>query len=406
MVKIRIKKGYFGSAKWKHSHLRDITMKRRLGYRRLLYKALQVMHFVIAFGFSCFGVVEFVNNPPYFDGYGDAKDSQKQLPKGLFQNDPRMTNKSHLLRYMDLPILVMLLAYFAVCCWLKFHGLSWLLTGSIILNLLFFFLVNYWAREAFSWKHYSSRINGLELQVLVITLSVTLIFMVIFYTRRKMPFKLKSSLVIQPFGKIHLAWNFVVIFLVTFTCLLLWFSKLYISWACFNSQQEVMTLCEKTNMVQCYFCEECDFHSFRRCAESENNQSFHCQSPTNFIKQQSFCIFNYNVSTYTFLTVFGYVGGLCVFLGTFSQILIHYLIRFVLAIYAFCKSIQRRRRGTSFCVVIDDGAVNINELDGISTELQHPVISNVTPPGSLDTREEMDGDENDLGNILINASIG
>lgn len=382
-------------------------MRRRINSRRLLYMGLQVLHFVIAFGFLCFGVVEFVNNPPYFDGYGDAKDSRKLLPKDLFQNDPRVTEKSHILRYMDLPIFAMVLAYFAVCCWLKFQGLSWLLTGSIILNLVFFFLVNYWAQEAFSWKHYTSRNNGLELQVLFITLSVSLTFMVIFYTRRKMPFKLKSSLTIQPFGKVHLAWNFVVIFLVTFTCLLLWFSKLYISWACFDSQQEVMTLCEKTNMVQCYFCEECDFHAFRRCAESQQHQSFHCLSPRNVTRQKSFCIFNYNVSTYTFLTVFGYVGGLCVFLGTFSQILIHYLIRCILTVCGFLKHIKTRRRGGSIFEAVDDETVSIDGIEGMSTELHHPAISGDAPPGSFDTRGEIDTvDDDDLGNILINASIG
>jgi hypothetical protein len=53
--------------------------------RRFLYLIFQAVHFVIALGFLIFGLVEFVSNPPYFDGYGDAKASQKQLPKDLFQ---------------------------------------------------------------------------------------------------------------------------------------------------------------------------------------------------------------------------------------------------------------------------------------------------------------------------------
>ena len=60
-------------------------MERLLDLRRLLVTTLQVVHFLIAFGFLCFGITEFVSNPPYFDGYGDAKASQEQLPKGLFQ---------------------------------------------------------------------------------------------------------------------------------------------------------------------------------------------------------------------------------------------------------------------------------------------------------------------------------
>lgn len=381
-------------------------MERLLDLRRLLVTTLQVVHFLIAFGFLCFGITEFVSNPPYFDGYGDAKASQEQLPKGLFQNDPRITDKSHILRFMDLPILLMLLAYFAVCCWLKFRGLSWLLTGSMTLNLLFFFLVNFWAEDVFSWKYYSSRNNGLDLQVFTLTLSTSAIFMVIFYTRRKMPFKLKSSLPIQPFGKLHVAWNFFVIFSVTFTCLLLWFSKLYISWACFKSQQEIMHLCEKTDMVQCYFCEECNFHSFRRCAQNDNYQSFHCQSTRNLTRQKAFCLFNYNVSTYTFITVFGHVGGLCVFLGTFSQILIHYLIRLIFAIIFFFKNVQRRRRGRSLFETAVEIPVNGDSRDGRLTELCVSAGDNVSSPGSLDTRDEDERDVNELGNILINASVG
>ena len=43
----------------------------------------------------------------------------------------------------------------------------------------------------------------------------------------------------------------------------------------------------------------------------------------------------------------------------------------------------------------------------MSTELHHPAISGDAPPGSFDTRGEIDTvDDDDLGNILINASIG
>ncbi len=53
--------------------------------RRLVNRTFKSVHFLIAFGFLIFGLVEFVSNPPYFDGYGDAKASQKQLPEDLFQ---------------------------------------------------------------------------------------------------------------------------------------------------------------------------------------------------------------------------------------------------------------------------------------------------------------------------------
>ena len=53
--------------------------------RRVANLCFQTIHFLIAFGFLLFGLVEFVSNPPFFDGYGDAKASQKQLPEDLFQ---------------------------------------------------------------------------------------------------------------------------------------------------------------------------------------------------------------------------------------------------------------------------------------------------------------------------------
>lgn len=378
-----------------------------ISYRqRLVNRTFQTVHILIAFGFLIFGLVEFVSNPPYFDGYGDAKASQKQLPEDLFQNDPRVTNESHVLRLMDLPLFLMILAYFAVGCWLRFQGLSWLLTASMILNLVCFFAVNYWAQEMFSWKYYSSRTSGLELQVFTITLSVSLIFMVIFYTRRKMPFKLKSSLTIQAFGKVHLAWNFSVVFLVCFTCLLLWFSKLYISWACFNTQQEIMTLCEKTIMVQCYFCQDCNFNAFAHCAAKDRYRSFNCLSPRNSTKQKAFCIFNYSVGTYTILTVFAYVGGLCIFLATFSQILIHYTIRFFLDGYSTLRKLFFRRRARQMFASSEEiETLTDGEAGYKSTELYHPATDNDSRM-SFEIPDEEEIDEADMGNILINASIG
>jgi hypothetical protein len=42
-----------------------------ISYRqRLVNRTFQTVHILIAFGFLIFGLVEFVSNPPYFDGYG------------------------------------------------------------------------------------------------------------------------------------------------------------------------------------------------------------------------------------------------------------------------------------------------------------------------------------------------
>ncbi|KAK3721436.1 hypothetical protein QZH41_020684 [Actinostola sp. cb2023] len=95
----------------------------------------------------------------------------------------------------------------------------------------------------------------------------------------------------------------------------------------------------------------------------------------------SFCIFNYNISVYTFLTVFAYVGGLVVFLSTFYRIVMHYLFRLV---FLFVGWVKRRRSGpqqdnvsnSSGMVHVQDGAAMspydyMNETDD-SLSIQEP----------------------------------
>lgn len=60
----------------------------------------------------------------------------------------------------------------------------------------------------------------------------------------------QSTLPIKPLGKIHVMANFIPCFLIIFTCLIMWFSKLYTSWACFKNHEDVMSLCERTTMVR------------------------------------------------------------------------------------------------------------------------------------------------------------
>ena len=48
-----------------------------------------------------------------------------------------------------------------------------------------------------SIRYFSSRMNGLQLQVSSIALSATVIFMVIFHTRKKLPFKFKVGIVLN-----------------------------------------------------------------------------------------------------------------------------------------------------------------------------------------------------------------
>lgn len=323
------------------------------------FDGLQVVHFVIAMGFLWAGIVEFIRNPPYFDAYGDAA-TLNDLPKGLFETDPRNINREQSLRLMDLPILFMLLSYFAVCWWLKFKGLSWILTACITLVLLCFFFVNFWASELFDWRYYSPRMRGLETQVFTISLAITTTYVVLFYSRKKMPFKFKATLPIQPFGKIHVFCNFAAIFVIIYLCLIMWFSKLYVSWSCFKDYREVLQLCQSTTMVQCFPCNSCDPDELKSCVR-ERHMMFHCQDDLK--DQGAFCIFNYNLSVFVFLTVFAYVGGLVVFLSKVFTILLHYTFRAFFLFMKWCQIKFRVREGhrTSMDLpTIQDNITNVS----------------------------------------------
>lgn len=45
-------------------------------------------------------------------------------------------------------------------------------------------------------------------------------------------------------------WNFVALYLVLSLCLLVWFSKLYVSWACVRHTGEIQLMCQFTNLVR------------------------------------------------------------------------------------------------------------------------------------------------------------
>ncbi|XP_078361306.1 uncharacterized protein LOC144645613 isoform X2 [Oculina patagonica] len=253
-------------------------LRRRKTWKEYFYDALQVVHFLLAMGFLWAGFVEFIRNPPYFDAYGDAS-TLNDLPEGLFETDPRNIDREQSLRLMDLPILFMLCAYFIVCWWLKFQGLAWILTACIMLVLLCFFVVNFWAVDLFDWRYYRPRMKGLETQVFTISLSITTTFIVLFYKRKKMPFKFK---------------------------------------------------------VQCYPCDSCEPGGLKQCVrENATHTLFHCQDVNK--DQGAFCLFNYNLSVFVFLTVFAYVGGLVVFLSKVFTIVLHYTFRAFFLFMKWCR---------------------------------------------------------------------
>lgn len=59
-------------------------VRRRKTWKDVFFDALQVFHFLVAMAFLWAGIVEFIKNPPYFDGYGDAS-TLNDLPEGLFE---------------------------------------------------------------------------------------------------------------------------------------------------------------------------------------------------------------------------------------------------------------------------------------------------------------------------------
>lgn len=52
--------------------------------RYYFFKTLQVIHFGIVMFYLWAGLVEFINNPPFFDAYGDALSGLNKLPEGVF----------------------------------------------------------------------------------------------------------------------------------------------------------------------------------------------------------------------------------------------------------------------------------------------------------------------------------
>ena len=108
--------------------------------------------------------------------------------------------------------------------------------------------------------------------------------------------------------------------------------------------------------------------------------------------------------------MFAYVGGLCIFLATFSQILIHYIIRFLLDVHAWLRKSCLRLRGRQLFVNSDEIDTLINrEQEFNSTELHRATTDDFHSASSRLSFVVPDDDEIEeagMGNILINASIG
>ena len=79
----------------------------------------------------------------------------------------------------------------------------------------------------------------------------------------------QATLPVRPFGKIHVFCNFAVIFVIVYFCLMMWFSKLYVSWAYFNNYKEVLELCQSTNMVS-FLTKHTDANYWQKILKTQN----------------------------------------------------------------------------------------------------------------------------------------
>lgn len=107
--------------------------------------------------------------------------------------------------------------------------------------------------------------------------------------------------------------------------------------------------------------------------------------------------------------VFAYVGGLCIFLATFSQILIHYIIRFLLDIHTWVRKFCLKLRGRQLFVSSEEVDTLIDgEQEYNSTELHHTANDDIHSASRLSfvIPDDDEIEEAGMGNILINASIG
>ena len=106
--------------------------------------------------------------------------------------------------------------------------------------------------------------------------------------------------------------------------------------------------------------------------------------------------------------VFAYVGGLCIFLATFSQILIHYIIRFLLDINTWLQKFCLRRRGRQLFVSEEIETLADGEQTFNSTELHHTATDDIHSASRLSfvIPNEDEIEEAGMGNVLLNASIG
>ena len=78
--------------------------------------------------------------------------------------------------------------------------------------------------------------------------------------------------------------NIVGLYSVLTLCFFIWFTRLYVSWACIDDRYDVLLLCQLTNQIQCYSClndgaDHCVDAGLAECVKHPASEPFHCLSP-------------------------------------------------------------------------------------------------------------------------------
>ncbi|XP_062506859.1 uncharacterized protein LOC134183368 [Corticium candelabrum] len=330
-------------------------------WKHYLRFGLTLFHSLVATGIIALAILEFTYLPPFFDVAGD----RIGIKDVVFENDPR-TRSHDYRRMMDIPILVNTLAYFMLCVYLRFTGMSIFLTMFISTIVLSFIVVNYSAYEYFNWNFFSQRLGSVVMTICFLTASMVA-NLVVYAWKRKKPYievkprekdihrrRLLTSVHRLSDGedsafsdslstatnwqetpyKSRIAtfvWNAIILFIIIFVCLLIWFSRMYMSYCCFTSREEILALCQMTNEVQCYPCSSCTSDVVNNCSNDTN--MFHCLSPMYDVDKYkgAICMFNYNVGFFSLVLVLAYIGGVYFisfnFIGAFSNLVFQWCYR-------------------------------------------------------------------------------
>lgn len=154
----------------------------------------------------------------------------------------------------------------------------------------------------------SQRATIIVLDVLILSFGWTAVTMVLFLIRGWFPFKTmvsenvydqylksyqcydktytqKTDPVTRSEKAMAIIGNIIGLYSVLTLCFFIWFTRLYVSWACIESSYDFLLLCQLTNQIQCYACTnteayQCVDEGLAECVKHPNIDPFHCLSPS------------------------------------------------------------------------------------------------------------------------------